>query len=94
MAMDVNRNAPVVVELDDVPTHAALGTVRNLQTNVDRWSDWNPYIERADLRGATFDRLAAGLEVTSAIGEPVPPWRIARGSRTRGIDGLHQGGSA
>jgi hypothetical protein len=47
MAMDVNRNAPVVAEVE-VFTHAALTTVWNLHTDIDRWSDWNPYIELRD----------------------------------------------
>ncbi|WP_159079211.1 SRPBCC family protein [Plantactinospora sp. BC1] len=93
MAMDVNRNAPVVVELE-VFTRAAPGTVWNLHTDIDRWPEWNPHIERANLRGplrvgATFDWCTAGLEITSTIGELVPQRRIAWGGRTRGIDGLH-----
>ncbi|MGX7673962.1 SRPBCC family protein [Plantactinospora sp. DSM 117369] len=86
--MDVNRNAPVIVELEPF-THAALSMVRDLHTTVDRRSDRNPYTERANLRGATFDWLAAGLEITSTIGELVPQRRIARDRRTHGIDGLH-----
>lgn len=91
--MDVNRNAPVVVELE-VFTHAALSTVWHLHTDIDRWSAWNPHIERANLRGplrlgATFGWRTAGLEITSTIGELVPQQRIAWGGRTHGIDGLH-----
>lgn len=93
MAMDVNRNAPVVVDLE-VFTHAALTTVWNLHTDIDRWPDWNPHIERAHLHGPlrvgeTFDWLTAGLEITSTIGELVPQRRIAWGGRAHGIDGLH-----
>ncbi|WP_159104438.1 SRPBCC family protein [Plantactinospora sp. BB1] len=93
MAMDVNRNAPVVIELE-VFTRAAPGTVWNLHTDIDRWSDWNPHIERANLRGslrvgATFDWRIAGLEITSTVADLVPQRRIAWGGRTRGIDGLH-----
>jgi hypothetical protein len=93
MAMDVNRNAPVVLELD-VFTRAGLTTLWNLHTNIDRWSGGNPHIERANLRGplrvgATVDQLTAGLEITSAIGEPVPQRHIAWGGRTHGTDGPH-----
>ena len=93
MAMDVNHNAPVVVELD-VLIRAAPGTVWQLHTGIDRWSDWNPHIERAKLRGplrvgASFDWSTAGLEITSTIGEFVPQRRIAWGGRTHDIDGLH-----
>lgn len=93
MAMDVNRSAPVLVERE-VFTHAALTTVWGLLTDIDRWPDWNPRIARANLHGPlrvaeTFDWLTAGLEITSTIGELVPPQRIAWGGRKHGIDCLH-----
>jgi uncharacterized protein YndB with AHSA1/START domain len=91
--MDINRNAPVVVELD-ITVNAPLETVWNLHTDIDAWSKWNADITRAHLRGelragTVFDWETAGLAITSTVAEVSPMGRIAWGGPAHSIDGIH-----
>ncbi|HEX2315306.1 MAG TPA: SRPBCC family protein [Thermomonospora sp.] len=91
--MDIDRSAPVVVELETtVP--AAPDTVWRLHTDIDAWPDWNPGIDEARLRGglavgATFDWRTSGLTIASTIGDLDPGSRIVWGGPAHGIDGVH-----
>lgn len=91
--MDINRAAPVVVELETT-VDAPLPTVWELHTDIDRWPTWQRDITRAGLTGrlapgATFTWHTAGLEITSTVTDLVPGSRIAWGGPAHGIDGIH-----
>jgi uncharacterized protein YndB with AHSA1/START domain len=91
--MDINRNAPVVVELD-ITVHAPLDRVWQLHTAVGDWPRWNAEIARARLDGefapgAVFEWETAGLEITSAVREVEPGRRTVWGGPVQGIDGIH-----
>src|SRR5688572_23045720 len=91
--MDINRNAPVVVELD-ITVDAPLDRVWELHTAVGDWPRWNPGIDRARLNGefapgAVFEWETAGLEITSTVRAVEPARRTVWGGPVQGIDGIH-----
>jgi uncharacterized protein YndB with AHSA1/START domain len=93
VGMDINRNAPVVVELD-ITVAAPLDRVWALHTAVDEWPGWNAEITRARLDGeftpgAVFEWETAGLAITSTVQEVEPARRTVWGGPVSGIDGVH-----
>ncbi|GIH63808.1 SRPBCC family protein [Microbispora siamensis] len=91
--MDIDRNAPVVVELETT-VHAPIEKVWRLHTDIDAWPSWNPDISSARLRGdlavgATFDWETHGLVIASTVAELVPGRRVVWGGPAHGIDGVH-----
>ncbi|MFF8675351.1 SRPBCC family protein [Streptomyces sp. NPDC015242] len=91
--MDIDRTAPVVVELHQ-SVHAPLETIWRMHTDVDSWPRWNTGIDTAVLReplavGAVFDWTTAGLDISSTVAELAPGRRIVRGGLAHGITGIH-----
>ncbi|WP_229399281.1 SRPBCC family protein [Micromonospora okii] len=91
--MDIDREAPVVVEVSMIAA-ASLETVWRLQTDIDRWPTWQHDIEEAHLAGpisagSTVTWRTHGLSLTSVIGDLHPMRRIAWGGSGQGIDGIH-----
>lgn len=91
--MDIDRNAPVIVELETT-VHAPIEKVWRLHTDIDAWPSWNPDVSSARLRGglavgATFDWQTHGLVIASTVAELVPGRRIVWGGPAHGIEGVH-----
>lgn len=91
--MDIDRTAPVIVELETAIA-ADPQAVWRLHTDIDAWPTWNPGIDHARLRGdlavgQTFDWRTAGLAIASTVGEIVPGSRIVWGGPAHGIHGVH-----
>ncbi|WP_162824275.1 SRPBCC family protein [Peterkaempfera bronchialis] len=90
---DIDRTAPVVVELE-TQVHATPATLWRLHTDVDNWPTWNPGIDKAALRGdfaegSRFDWETSGLSIGSTIAEVVPLRRTVWGGPAHGIEGIH-----
>lgn len=91
--MDIDRSAPVVVELRQT-VHAPLQTIWRLHTEVGSWPTWNTGIDSAVLHGtlapgAVFDWTTAGLDISSTVAELTPLRRIVWGGPAHGITGIH-----
>lgn len=91
--MDVNREAPVVVDLT-IKIAAPPETVWRLHTDVADWPTWQPDITEVRLNGpieagSTFAWQTHGLHIVSTIAEVRPGTGIAWGGPAHGIDGVH-----
>ncbi|MEU1471133.1 SRPBCC family protein [Streptomyces sp. NPDC005761] len=91
--MDIDRTAPVVVELSR-SVHAPLETIWRLHTEIGSWPAWNAGIDTAVLHeplapGASFDWTTAGLDIRSTVAELTPMRRIVWGGPAHGITGIH-----
>lgn len=91
--MDVNRNAPVVVDLT-VEIAAPPQTVWRLHTAVEDWPTWQPDITDVRLTGpvaagSSFRWQTHGLHIVSTIAEVVPGEAIVWGGPAHGIEGVH-----
>jgi uncharacterized protein YndB with AHSA1/START domain len=92
-AADVNRDAPVVVELTTL-IDAPLDVVWRLHTDVGGWPAWQEDVVEARLSGpvapgTSFAWETHGLSIVSTIEEVVPRRRIVWGGPAHGIDGVH-----
>lgn len=91
--MDINTNAPVVTR-DEIMISAPIGTIWEIQTNVDAWPTWQPDVDAAEsdgplAPGSVFRWQTAGLEITSTVEEVDAPHRIAWGGPAQGIVAVH-----
>ncbi len=91
--MDIDRSAPVIVELTTV-IDAPIETVWAVHADVDAWAGWHPDIVKAVLDGPPAEGASStwethGLTITSTIQDLVPQERIAWGGVSSGIDGRH-----
>jgi uncharacterized protein YndB with AHSA1/START domain len=92
-AVDVNRDAQVVVELSTV-VDAPLATVWRLHTAIEDWPSWQHEISDVQLTGpvaagSRFNWQTHGLQIVSTIAEVTPEVSIAWGGPAHGIDGVH-----
>jgi uncharacterized protein YndB with AHSA1/START domain len=91
--VDVDRDAPVVVELTTL-IDAPLDVVWRLHTDVDGWPAWQNDVAEARSSGpiapgTSFAWETHGLSIVSTIQEVVPQRRIVWGGPAQGIVGVH-----
>ncbi|MFZ5747154.1 MAG: SRPBCC family protein [Pseudomonadota bacterium] len=76
--MQADRQAPPTAEAE-IAIRAPLETVWRVQTDIDRWSEWNPKIQRSRLEGALaagslFKWTSGGASIVSTL-QVVEPMR-------------------
>lgn len=91
--VDVDRDAPVVVELTTL-IDAPLDVVWGLHADIDGWPTWQKDVAQARLSGpiapgTSFTWETHGLSIVSTIEEVVPQQRIVWGGPSQGIVGVH-----
>ena len=92
--MEINNAAPVITR-DEITIKAPLTTIWFIQTDIDRWSSWQPDVSAAHLVSSTFSVgsefrwQTAGLDITSMVQEVEPLRRIVWGGPAQGIVAIH-----
>ncbi len=96
LAMDVNRNAPVVASSQTM-IKAPRAVVWSIQTDINRWPEWNRAVTRAECSGpispgTRFRWKTSGLVILSTIQEVVEQSRLVWSGRALwlGIDAVHR----
>jgi uncharacterized protein YndB with AHSA1/START domain len=94
--MDINRNAPVVAS-SQTSIRAPRAVVWSIQTDINRWPEWNHAVTRAECRGpispgTRFRWKSSGLMIVSTIQEVVDRSRLVWSGRATwlGIDAVHR----
>lgn len=91
--MNIDHNAPLLGG-KAIFIAAPLEKVWALQTDIDRWPQWQPDVSSATLEGrlgvgSIFHWKAKGLSITSTIQELEPKRRIAWTGRAMGMKAVH-----
>jgi uncharacterized protein YndB with AHSA1/START domain len=91
--MEIDRQAAVTAEAE-IAIRAPLETVWRIQTDIDRWSEWNPKVRRSRLEGAcaagsVFRWKSGGASIISTIQEIEPMRKIAWTGRAFGAHAAH-----
>lgn len=91
--MEINDHAPVVTR-DEILVRTHIERIWSIQTDVVRWPEWQPDIERAQAEGplavgVTFHWRTFGMDIASTVEEIDAPGRIAWGGPSSGIVGRH-----
>jgi hypothetical protein len=89
----INEEAPVA-GASEIEVAAALESVWDVLTAIDRWPSWNPDVKSVSMQGdvveGTVFRWKAGPgTITSTIGRLEPPRLIAWTGKTLGIKAIH-----
>ncbi|MCY1170409.1 uncharacterized protein YndB with AHSA1/START domain [Sphingomonas sp. BE270] len=91
--MEIDPQAPAIAE-GKIAINAPLETVWRIQTDIDRWSEWNSKVQRARLEGpltvgSVFRWKSGGASIVSTIEEIEPTRRIAWTGRAMGARAAH-----
>ena len=91
--MDINEHAPAIAKAE-IRVQAPLETVWRIQCDIDRWSEWNPDIQRSKLEGplstgSVFRWKSGGAAIVSTLREIEPMRKIAWTGKAIGIRAAH-----
>lgn len=91
--MEIDRGAPAIAEAE-MAIRAPLETVWRIQTDIDRWSAWNPKVQRSRLEGplavgSVFRWTSGGASIVSTLQEIEPMRRIAWTGKAMGARASH-----
>ncbi len=91
--MSTDPHAPLIAR-EEVLINAPLDKVWALETDIDRWPDWQPEVSVARLEGplavgTVFAWKAKGLRIVSTIREYEPETRISWTGRALGMNAIH-----
>jgi hypothetical protein len=89
----INDNAPVKIE-KRIEIEVPLEIVWEILTDINKWSEWNPNVKKAKLKGellsgTSFDWIRDGAKITSTI-HTIEPFRLFGWSgKAFGSYGIH-----
>ena len=91
--MNIDTNAPVFARREII-IEAPIEKVWNIQTGIDRWSEWQPDVTSAkldgDLKAGTIFRWKAkGLSIVSTLHTVEPNRRIGWTGNSLGMSAIH-----
>lgn len=91
--MKIERDAPLTGHKETV-INAPVETVWAVQTDIERWPEWNPDVSIVALEGglaagSTFRWKASGLNIVSTIQELEPQRRIGWTGVSLGMRAIH-----
>jgi hypothetical protein len=91
--MEINPKAPVIVERE-ISIQAPLETVWRWQSDIDKWSDWNPDIRHSKMDGplapgTVFQWKAGGASIVSTLQDVEPMRKLAWTGKTSGLRAAH-----
>lgn len=91
--MKIERDAPLTGRKETV-INAPVETVWAVQTDIERWPEWNPDVSTVVLEGrlaagSTFRWKASGLNIVSTIQELEPQRRISWTGVSLGMRAIH-----
>ena len=91
--MNIDINAPVFARRE-VTIEAPIESVWNIQTGIDRWSEWQPDVTSAKLdgelkAGTVFRWKAKGLSIVSTLHTVEPNRRIGWTGISLGMSAIH-----
>lgn len=91
--MDIDQTAPAIAQAE-ITIRAPLETVWRIQTDIDRWSEWNPKVQRARLEGplaigSIFRWKSGGASIVSTLRELEPMREIAWTGEAMGARASH-----
>jgi uncharacterized protein YndB with AHSA1/START domain len=91
--MDIDTTAPLHAR-QEILIAAPVEKVWNLQTDIDRWHEWQPDVQSAKLdgklaAGTTFRWKAMGLGITSQLHTVEPPRRVGWTGDSLGMHAIH-----
>ena len=91
--MNIDTNAPVFARREII-IEAPIETVWNIQTGIDRWSEWQPDVASAKLDGelkvgTVFHWKAKGLSIVSTLHTVEPNRRIGWTGISLGMSAIH-----
>jgi uncharacterized membrane protein len=91
--MDVNRNAPVVVD-SEIEVAAPPEAVWEVISDIERWPSWNPEVKSVALTGpvapgSEFRWRAGGVTIRSTLEEVDPPRIIGWTGKAAGLRARH-----
>ena len=91
--MQIDPKSAAIAE-SRILINAPLQRVWQLQTNIDRWRDWNPAVTRSQLEGplvvgSVFRWKSAGTSIVSTLAQVEPMQALAWTGRSLGIRAVH-----
>jgi len=91
--MKIDDRAPMVAR-KEILVDAPIDSVWALESDIDRWPQWQPGVSAARLdgpltAGSIFRWKGQGLNITSTLQEVSPPTRISWTGKAPGIDAIH-----
>ena len=91
--MQIDPKAAAIAECR-ILINAPLHRVWQLQTEIDRWSEWNPAVRRARLEGplavgSVFRWKSGGTSIVSTLAQVEPMSELAWTGRSFGIRAAH-----
>ncbi|MCF7807061.1 MAG: SRPBCC family protein [Candidatus Marinimicrobia bacterium] len=91
--MDINENAALKTS-QEIEIEASVGTVWNIQTNIESWPDWQPEITDAKMMGSlelgsTFTWKSGGFKLTSTINKLTENSFIGWSGKGFGASAIH-----
>ena len=91
--MKPDELAPAIAE-SEIAIHAPLETVWRIQTDIDRWAEWNSKVQRSKLEGpfavgSVFRWKSGGASIVSTLQEIEPMRRIAWTGEAMGARASH-----
>lgn len=91
--MEIDRDAPVRAAAE-IEIAAPIDVVWRVETDIERWPEWNPAVENVRLLGpltpgTVFEWKAGGLKITSELREVDAPRRLGWTGRALGLRAVH-----
>ena len=91
--MEIDEQAPAIAEAK-IAIQAKLETVWGIQTDIDRWSEWNPGVQWSKLNGplavgSVFRWKSRGSFIVSTLQEIEPMRKIAWTGQAMGARAKH-----
>ena len=89
------RDKKPVASSAEIVANAPIQRVWDIETDLNRWGEWNSDIESMEVRGSigkgtVFVWKAGGISIESTITEFEPNTKIAWKGKTIGIDAYHE----
>ncbi len=90
--MQAERQVPLAKA--EIAIRAPLEAIWRIQTDIDRWSEWNPEVRRSRLEGplapgSMFTWTSGGTRIVSTLQEVEPMRRIAWTGKAMGARARH-----
>jgi len=91
--MEIDLQAPAIARAE-IAIRATLETVWRIQTDIDRWSDWNTEVRRSRLEGplavgSVFRWTSGGASIISSLQEIEPMHKIGWTGKAMGARASH-----
>jgi hypothetical protein len=91
--MQTDRRAPCAEV--EIAVRAPLETIWRIQSDIDRWSEWNPKVRRSRLNGplapgSVFEWRSGGATIVSTLQEVKPMQRLVWIGKAMGARARHE----